>query len=893
MAERLLKDILVTNVVSVPPETTISDAIQLMGKEEISCLIISQDKKPLGIFTEKDAVRVLHDGLSLERRIGEVMTSPILSAVLDMNIYQAHEMFEKHKIRHLVVVEASGSIAGVVTISDIIQNLSAEYLLELKDISRLITRNVVTCQKETLLSEAIKIMVELSISCIVVEECKKPIGILTERDVTRLFHKRKQIKRLKISSVMSQPTKTITINVSVYETTKRMDMERIRRLVIVNEKEEICGIITQSDITKRLWEKYIEFLKEDIAKRLEAEDALKQQEEKYRFLVENVADVIWIRDLNLRFTYISPYIERLRGYTVEEVMNQTIKDTLTPESYQVAMKVLAEEMEIEKQEKKDLRRWRTIEVEQPCKDGSIIWTENRTTFLRDKDNKPTSIFGVTRDITAKKKAEDALRQQEEKYRLVVDNASEAILVIQNERIVFFNPKAKELSAYSDEELLTKHFLDFVYSDDRSLVGEHHKRRLSGEDVPFYTFRWQTKDGKVRWTEIYGVLITWQGQPATLIFLTDITEKRRMEEELKRTEVSRLESIGLLAGGIAHDFNNILTAVLNNIALAKMHTKEDRVNRMLAGGEKAILRAKDLTQQLLTFAKGGEPIKKIICISGLIRDIAGFALTGSASVCSFHIPDNLWQTECDPGQISQVITNLILNASDAMPGGGVIEVLAENKKENGDRFIKFSIKDSGIGISKEHISKIFDPYFTTKQRGSGLGLSVAFSVIKKHGGRLEVTSELGEGSTFTIFLPASERREQERPEPVTRKGGRVLLMDDEPLVLEVTDELLKFLGYETTLATNGKEAIELYRKEKERGKPFDAVILDLIVSGGMGGLECLKFLKNIDPEVKAVVSSGYSNDPIMSDYKSYGFAGVIPKPYAPEEMGDILDRVINR
>ena len=173
MAERLLKDILVTNVVSVPPETTISDAIQLMGKEEISCLIISQDKKPLGIFTEKDAVRVLHDGLSLERRIGEVMTSPILSAVLDMNIYQAHEMFEKHKIRHLVVVEASGSIAGVVTISDIIQNLSAEYLLELKDISRLITRNVVTCQKETLLSEAIKIMVELSISCIVVEECKK------------------------------------------------------------------------------------------------------------------------------------------------------------------------------------------------------------------------------------------------------------------------------------------------------------------------------------------------------------------------------------------------------------------------------------------------------------------------------------------------------------------------------------------------------------------------------------------------------------------------------------------------------------------------------------------------------------------------------------------------
>ncbi|MEK9148872.1 MAG: CBS domain-containing protein, partial [Candidatus Desantisbacteria bacterium] len=841
MSERLLKDILVTNVVSVPPQTSISEAIQLMGKEEISSLIISVDKKPLGIFTEKDAVRVLHDGLSLERRIDEVMTSPILSAVLDMNIYQAHEMFERHKIRHLVVVEESGNIAGVVTISDIINNLSAEYLLELKDISRLITRNVITCKKATPLSEAIRKMVELSISCIVVEEDKKPLGILTERDIARLFHQRKQIKRLKIGSVMSQPVKTITIESSVYETTKRMSSQGIRRLVIVNEKEEICGIITQSDITKRLWEKYIEFLKEDIAKRMDAEDALRQSEEKYRFLIENVADVIWIRDLNFRFTYISPYIERLRGYTVDEMMNQTLKDSLTPESYEIAMKVFAEEMEMEKQKGKDLRRWRTIELQQPCKDGSIIWTENRTTFLRDNDNKPTGIFGVTRDITAKKRAEEARRESEEKYRLVVDNASEVILVIQNERIVFFNPKAKELSGYSDKELLTKHYLDFVHPDDRAIVDNNHKKRLSGEDIPLYIFRWQTKNKEARWTEVDGVLITWKGQPATLNFLTDISEKKRIEEELKTAEVSRLESVGLLAGGIAHDFNNILTAVINNIALAKMHTKEDKVNRMLASGEKAILRAKDLTQQLLTFAKGGEPIKKIVSISGLVKDIASFALTGPASVCNFHIPDNLWQTECDPGQISQVITNLILNANDAMPGGGVIEVLAENLIEEGNRFVNLSIKDSGIGIPKEHISKIFDPYWTTKQKGSGLGLSVAFSVIKKHEGRLEVRSELGEGSTFIIFLPASERREQERPDVVVRKGGRVLIMDDEPLVLEVTDELLKFLGYETTLATNGKEAIELYRKEKEAGKPFDIVILDLIVSGGMGGLDCLKFL----------------------------------------------------
>jgi PAS domain S-box-containing protein len=891
MSERLLKDILVTSCFSIPSNTPISEAIYLMGKEEINCIIVSEDKKPIGIFTEKDALRVLHDGYSLERRISEVMTSPILSVMLDTNIHEVHVMLEKHNIRHLVVVEEGGSIAGVVTISDIIQNLSAEYLLELKDVSRLITRNVVTCQKEILLSEAIRKMVELSISCIVVEEDKKPIGILTERDVARLFHRKKQIKKLQIGGVMSKPVQTITPNTTVYDTTKIMLENRIRRLIVINEKEEICGIITQSDITKRLWEKYIDFLKESIAKRIDAEDALRQSEEKYRFLVENAADVIWIRDMNLMFTYISPYIQRLRGYTVDEVMTQTIKDSVTPEFYGMVMKIFAEEMEIEKQKDKDLQRWRTIELQQPCKDGSIIWTENRVTFLRDKDNKAIGILGITRDITAKRKAEEALRQSEEKYRLVIDNAHEIILILQNEKIVFFNPKVKELSGYSDKELFTKNFLNFVHCDDKALVSENYKKRLQGEDIPFYAFRWQAKDGTIRWAEVYGILITWEGQPAILNFLTDITEKRRMEKELKEAETSRLESVGILAGGIAHDFNNILTAILNNIALARMYTKDDRANRMLASGEKAILQAKNLTAQLLTFARGGEPIKKIINISGLIRDVANFALTGSASCCSFHIPDNLWEVECDPGQISQVITNLILNANDAMPGGGVIEISGENLLEEGNRLIKLSIKDSGIGISKEHISRIFDPYFTTKQGESGLGLSVAFSVIKKHNGRLEAISELGEGSTFIIILPASERRKQERPEDMAKKEGRVLIMDDEPLVLEVTDELIRFFGYETALATNGIEACEIYKREKEAGKPFDIVILDLIVSGGVGGLECLKMLKEIDPEVRAIVSSGYSNDPIMSDFEKYGFSGVLPKPYVPKEMAAILNAMI--
>lgn len=500
---------------------------------------------------------------------------------------------------------------------------------------------------------------------------------------------------------------------------------------------------------------------------------LEESERQYRLLAENATDVIWTMDMNLCYTYVSPSVTGLRGYSVKEALAQRLDEFLTPASYEVAMKAFEEEMAIERREKKDLFRSRTLELEEICKDGSRIWTEIKMTFLRGDDNRPVGVLGVTRDIT---------------------------------------------------------------------------------------------------------------------------EKKRMAEELQRAR--QIESIGLLAGSIAHDFNNILSAILLNAQIAKMK-KEKNVEKYLDGIEKATYRATGLTKQLLTFSKGGAPIKEAVSIKVLLKETAEFALHDSNSRCKFSISDDLFPIEVDKTQISQVINNLVINADQAMPEGGTVEIKAENlisPKSQGlplkeGKYIKISIKDSGIGIPKEKIARIFDPYWTTKHKRSGLGLTTAYSIIKKHNGYIELKSEMGAGTTFYVYLPATEKKvaiEQEEAEELIKGEGRILLMDDEEDILDSAGNVLKELGYQVKVAKDGSEAIRLYREAKE---PFDLVIVDLTIPGGMGGKEAIKELKEMNPAVKAIVSSGYSNDPIMVDFKKYGFCGVLHKPYKIGEMSKILHKVL--
>ncbi len=394
--------------------------------------------------------------------------------------------------------------------------------------------------------------------------------------------------------------------------------------------------------------------------------------------------------------------------------------------------------------------------------------------------------------------------------------------------------------------------------------------------------------------IYGVVVVFR----------DITERQKSEVELLNE--SKLESVSVLAGGIAHDYNNILTGIIGNISLARMSTHSaDMLMGRLDAMEKSALRAKDLTQQLLTFARGGAPVKKPLQISDLIKECVQLSLHGANVSSEFSMAADLWPAEVDETQIRQSINHLVINAVQAMPNGGKLEVRAENVELSGGftsslrpgKYVKISIKDYGSGISPEHLPRIFDPYFSTKKQGSGLGLATAHSVIRKHEGQIKVESTVGVGTTFHIHLPACFKTDL--PLPVESKltqlkgHGRILVMDDEEDILIVVSAMLELNGYEVKTARNGEEALESYKFAKREGKPFAAVIMDLTIQNGMGGREAIRLLKEFDPQAKAIVSSGYSYDPVMSDYRKFGFTGIVPKPYRMEEMGRVLSEVINQ
>ncbi|MER3445536.1 MAG: hypothetical protein C4291_01275 [Candidatus Dadabacteria bacterium] len=510
------------------------------------------------------------------------------------------------------------------------------------------------------------------------------------------------------------------------------------------------------------------------------------------------------------------------------------------------------------------------------------------------------------EIAERKKAEEALEQISHQMELVLNSAGEGICGVDiNGDISFLNPTVVRIFGLEANELIGK---------PRHMI-VHHSRPdgtiYPWEECPVYL---SLKDGatyyiynEVFWRENgtsfsveYITAPVREGDKivGAVVTFNDITERKRIEEESLRLD--KLESLGVLAGGIAHDFNNLLTGIMTTISSTKMdpHISAYAYENLIEA-ERACTQAKQLTQQLLTFSRGGTPIKKLTSIGQIIRESVSFALSGSNVKCNVSIEGGLWDAEVDREQIAQVITNLLINADQAMPQGGLIRVVADNVikgavDSEGSRYTRIIVEDYGIGIPKEHLPKIFDPYFMTKQRGSGLGLAVAYSIIRNHNGYIDVESELGRGTKFYIYIPASTRRaEEERIEQKkTPSGkGKILIMDDERIIRTAAGRALSRIGYEVECASDGAEAIRLYRKAKEINKPFDVVIIDLTVPGGIGGKEAIEKLISIDPEIKAIVSSGYSNDSVMSEFRRYGFRGVLPKPYTIEELTDTLRKVI--
>jgi PAS domain S-box-containing protein len=533
-----------------------------------------------------------------------------------------------------------------------------------------------------------------------------------------------------------------------------------------------------------------------------------------------------------------------------------------------------------------------------------VMTSSLTQMFRELN---TANESLQDEIANHRRTEECLADEKERLSVTLLSIGDGVISTDTDgRVVLVNKVAEELLEVTQDQVFGRHLPEvFRTFDAKNPEEEIHplrdsftrgSRHVVTDDVLLVS----RNGAKHIVSTSFGPIRNRDGGivGGALVF-RDNTERRKIEEKLQNAQ--KLESIGVLAGGIAHDFNNLLSAIIGNISLAKAG-RSDAVVERLQEIETASMRARDLTRQLLTFSKGGAPIRKTASISELIRESATFVTRGSNVRCAFHIALDLRPVEADEGQLSQVINNLVINAMQAMPDGGVIRIIAENIRADaalnrmglhGD-VVKVSVHDDGPGIPAENVPKIFDPYFTTKASGSGLGLATVYSIVKRHDGQIEMESRSGAGTTFHCYLPASDKPVSANPgtDEISRNGkGKILVMDDEDFIRSVAGDMLSHLGYGVVCAKDGAEAIELYVKAIEAGNPFDAVIMDLTIPGGMGGKEAIVRMKEIDPGIMAIVSSGYSNNPILADPANYGFAGIVTKPYTLEALSGAVRSVL--
>lgn len=536
-------------------------------------------------------------------------------------------------------------------------------------------------------------------------------------------------------------------------------------------------------------------------------------------------------------------------------------------------------------------------------DGEFIVTARP---FKDVTGKLVGIVESFQDITAQTRATQELLAEREQLNVTLRSIGDGVITTDTVgHIVLMNKAAEEITGWPQAEAVGRQF-DEVFNLPAKKPGSPVEDLLvgAGYTLSAATQKIRKKDGTQRLVSASVALIrnmTSQVVGAVLVF-RDITEQSKTEEELSK--VQKLESIGVLAGGIAHDFNNILTAIMGNINLAMLQIEPDNETyQLLSAAEKASARAKNLTQQLLTFAKGGNPIKNIATIQEIIEDSADFVLRGSKVQCEYIFADDLWAVKVDTGQISQVVQNIIMNGAAAMPDGGTITVNCTNyalEKDTpllkGGQYVQITIADQGSGIPADKLDKIFDPFFTTKKIGSGLGLAITNSIIHNHNGHIEVASEPGQGTTFTFYLPASTAKplasvKKEFESNNAQGKGHILIMDDDEMIRDLLGNMLESFGYEPLFANDGEEAIELYQQALGNNAPIAAIIMDLTIPGGMGGKEAVKEIHKLDPGAKVIVSSGYSNDPVLSDYSKYGFCAAMVKPFKLQELQEILHKIL--
>jgi PAS domain S-box-containing protein len=639
----------------------------------------------------------------------------------------------------------------------------------------------------------------------------------------------------------------------------------------------------------------------DITKRKGVEKTLRESEQRMRLALEGTDQGLWDIDLLTKKINYGANWQIILGYGPEESnfdyewwMNQ-----MHPESRPVFEKALLDYMS-------GHTKYFDWEYQIRDKSGKWQWVHALGIFTEtDKTGFPVKMIGTHRNITAHKKAEEKLKESENKYRDLAELLPQAIFEADLDgKLTFVNKIGVEMFNYPLDDRTAKNVFNMIAPQDRDIVTKRVVEIMGGKHVLGNELMAIRKDGTQFPVIIYASPILREdrvvGMRGTLI---DITERKRMEEELLR--VQKLESLGVLAGGIAHDFNNLMAIVQGYIDLALMDMPSDHVSRKrLQTAMRSIDQARDLTSRLITFSRGGGPLREPCDVAEIIRDAVQRTVKGTEVRITFDFMEDPWPTEADELQMKQVFYNLTKNAVEAMQEGGNLTIQAENVlipagevpdlKEGS--YLKIIFTDEGVGIPEAHLPKVFDPYFTTKkmgaQKGLGLGLAVCYSVLKNHDGYITVKSRQGKGASFVFYLPARPdlAKGKEVKKALSSGTVRVLIMDDEPHIRVIERAYLERMGYEVTDVRDGQEAIDTYRNALQSGTPFDLVMLDLTVRQGMGGQMAMERLLKIDPSIKAIIASGYVDDPVIKNYGDYGFLGAITKPFEREAMKYLVEKI---
>ena len=639
----------------------------------------------------------------------------------------------------------------------------------------------------------------------------------------------------------------------------------------------------------------------DITNHIRVKNRLTELQSQYSSLVDSAHEGIISADLHGTIVSWNPAAEAIFGFQPKEIIGQSIL-MLLEESYRDIYQKGLEDISYGDPVAHPIQR--PMELTGLRKTGESFPLEISLTSW--KVGLDTHYGFILRDISDRKHLEQSLVAEKDRLVTTLQSLEEGIITTDREgRITFFNPLAEQITEWSHQDALTRPLQEVFrlineatkQEDETTLQFSPASSALSEPDAPLQLI---TKHGLQRTISMRETPIRDHSSHlmGTVIVFHDITDQHRHQDEQQR--ISKLNSLGVLAGGLAHDFNNLLTTILGNVFVAKLRmVPQDPLAQNLEQAEQACLRAKELTQQLLTFAKGGAPIKTSIALGDLLRKSAIFALSGSSISCHFDIPNDLWPLDADASQLRQVIQNITINARQSMSQSGHFSIRVENVALNTQaslpsptlppgNYVKISFEDQGTGIKDQDLPNIFDPYFTTKPGASGLGLATAHSIIQQHQGHISVHSEIGKGTTFTVYLPSSYSTVNIDPQVIPKGRGRILVMDDEQSICRMVEDALTQFGYQVTVALDGQAAIDLFSEALASGGKFDVVLLDLTIPGGMGGKEAIQHLRRLDPHVKAIVTSGYSDDPIMSDFQTYGFQGILVKPYKIIDLAKTLE-----